>query len=224
VASLVGLIVFPFINPFRDASVQVGLVRLDGTRVTMENPRLSGHRKDNSPYEVTAVSAIQDIRKPTIIELNGMTARLSSPDQGVMNLTAAAAVFDSAREQLQLTRDVVVRTQSGQEARMASAEVDFKAGTVKSRGGVAIALPDLAITADAMDVSDSGSTVTFSGRVNAVLTQKDGPSAPAALPPESSASALPDQRAMRPGVAPERPAAAAAVIDPATGQLSRPAP
>jgi lipopolysaccharide export system protein LptC len=107
---------------------------------------------------------------------------------------------------------------------MASAEVDFKAGTVKSRGGVAIALPDLAITADAMDVSDSGSTVTFSGRVNAVLTQKDGPSAPAAIPPESSASALPEPRAMRPGAAPERPAAAAAVIDPATGQLSRPAP
>jgi lipopolysaccharide export system protein LptC len=244
-AGLAGFIVFPFINPFRDASVQVGLVRLDGTRVTMENPRLSGHRKDNSPYEVTAVSAIQDIRRPTIIELNGMTARLTSPDQGVMNLTAAAAIFDNQREQLQLTRDVVVRTQSGQEARMAAADVDFKAGTVKSRGGVTITLPDMTISAETMDVTESGAIVTFSGRVQAVMSEKGGAetggapaaapqapaqagepptnridaSAPPATPPRAGAAAV---EPLRSGVSPARPAAATNVVDPKTGRIVQP--
>ena len=35
----------------------------------MESPKLTGFRNDNRPYEVTATQALQDVKKPNIVEL-----------------------------------------------------------------------------------------------------------------------------------------------------------
>ncbi len=189
VVSLLAFIVFPFLNPFRLAGVSVGAVRMDGSRVTMENPRLAGHRKDNKPYEVTATSAVQDIRVPNIIELNQMKARLVNTDDTVINLTSNTAVFDSAKEQLNLMGDVRVTTPAGQEVLMKSADVDFKAGTVRSTDGVTVRLPDMSVVADQLDVTDNGSKIAFIGRVSALIDDKDSAGAKAApvLAPASPA-------------------------------------
>lgn len=233
-------IVFPFINPFRAGGVSVGAVKMDGTRVTMENPRLAGHRKDNRPYEVTATSAVQDIRAPNVIELNQMKARLVNSDNSVLHLNARTAVFDSQKEQLKMRDDVRVMTDGGQEALMRSADVDFKAGTVRSREGVQVRLPDMSVSADELDIVDSGGKIAFIGRVSALIDDKDSKAAagqsgarPAEVPPISQA---PAPASTRPSSAPApMPATGAAppprdlrgvtVIDPNTGRAAaRPAP
>ncbi len=251
--SFAGFIVLPFVNPFRYAGVTVGAIKMDGTRVTMENPRLAGHRKDNRPYEVTATSAVQDIRIPNIIELSEMKARLENADGGVMNLAARKAVFDSQKEQLQLTDDVRLRTQAGQEANLKSATVDFKAGTVRSTEPIAVRMPDMGLTADGLDVTDNGAVISFIGRVSALIDDKDStragaaparaapaaptppaavqpaPVPPAPVPPAAAPAASPAPAGARPASAPPVAAAPPAgtrpvtVIDPATGQ-PRPAP
>jgi lipopolysaccharide export system protein LptC len=181
-ASFVVFIVFPFINPFRDAGVSVGAIRMDGTRVTMETPRLAGHRKDNKPYEVTADSAIQDIRVPNVIELAGIKARLVNADNSVLNLTANKAVFDTQKEQLQLKGDVRLRIGEGQEAQLKSADVDFKAGTVRSSEAVTVRLPDMSVAADSLDVVNNGASVAFIGRVSAHIDDRDSKAAAARRP------------------------------------------
>jgi lipopolysaccharide export system protein LptC len=180
ILSFGAFIVYPFFDPFRAAGISVGAVKMDGTRVTMENPRLAGHRKDNKPYEVTAASAVQDIRVPNVVELTEMRARLVNSDDTVINLTAKSAVFDSQKEQLTLRDDVRVRTQSGQEATMRSADVDFKAGTVRSTDGVTVRLPDMSVSAEALDIVDSGAKVAFIGRVSALIDDRDSAEARAA--------------------------------------------
>jgi lipopolysaccharide export system protein LptC len=234
VLSFAGFIVLPFINPFRAAGVSVGAVKMDGTRVTMEQPRLAGHRKDNKPYEVTAVSAVQDIRIPNIIELNEMTARLVNTDDSVLNLTAKKAVFDSQKEQLKLRDDVRLRTQAGQEAFLKSADVDFKAGTVTSREAVTVRLPDMSVSADGLEVVDNGAQIAFVGRVSALIDDKDSARA-AAAPPATPKAATPPAPVSSPAASGPRGAISAApavnergvtVIDPATGRAVpvRPAP
>jgi lipopolysaccharide export system protein LptC len=252
VVSFAILIVFPFINPFRAAGIAVGAIKMDGTRVTMENPRMAGHRKDNKPYEVTAVSAVQDIRKPNVIEMFGMTARLVNSDDGVINLTAKSAIFDSQKEQMTLREDVRVRTLSGQEAFLKSADVDFKAGTVRSRDEVIVRFPDMGVTADSLDVADSGSRIAFIGRVRALIDDKGSKGAaaaqtgarqpePAAAPragqaaPEARPQAAAErgnalrgvvstgqQPATQPTAPPVRDARGVTVIDPATGRAIPP--
>jgi lipopolysaccharide export system protein LptC len=230
-ASFSAFIVWPFINPFPGAGVTVGNVKMDGTRIMMESPRLAGHRKDNKPYEVTAASALQDIRVPNVIELVEMKARLVNTNDAVLNLTAKRAVFDTQKEQLQLREDVKVVTENGQEAQMRSADVDFKAGTVRSREGVTVRLPDMSVSAEALDITESGGKIAFVGRVRALIDDKDSAARASKAQPQSSTPAAQPRSApaQPPASAPADPAPRDArgvtLIDPATGRaLPRSAP
>ncbi len=46
------------------ASVSLGAVGISGGKVKMDTPRLSGYRKDNRPYEVTAEAACRKSATP----------------------------------------------------------------------------------------------------------------------------------------------------------------
>ena len=161
------------LNPLKavNASVTMGPLSVSGTKVTMENPRLTGYRKEGRPYEVTAAAALQDVRKPTLVELKQMRGRLATDDNGgVARIEAQSGVFDTAKEFLDLKDDVRLWTEAGQEMRLRSAAVDFKAGTVRSKEPVAVAFPEGTIDAESLEVADSGKTLAFVGRVRAVFS------------------------------------------------------
>ncbi len=68
--------------------MQVGPVSMAGTKVTMESPKLSGFKKDGKAYEVFARQAVQDIKTPTIVELNNLTSRLEQENKKFARLSA----------------------------------------------------------------------------------------------------------------------------------------
>jgi lipopolysaccharide export system protein LptC len=131
---------------------------------------MTGFHKDKRPYEVTATSATQDVRKPNVIELNQMRGRLIIDDHGTAaRLEAATGVFDTTREHLDLRQGVRVTTDAGHAARLKSAAIDFKAGTVRSREAVTVMLTDGTIEAQGLEITDNGRVLTFIGRVHAVF-------------------------------------------------------
>lgn len=159
----------------RLAGLSLGPMSFSGTKITMESPRLTGFHKDARPYEVAATSATQDVRKPHIIELNEMKARLAVDDNGsVARLEAATGVFDTQREHLELRQDVRVTTDAGQEARLKSASIDFKGGTVISREPVTVTLANGSVEAQGLEIRDNGKVLSFMGRVRTVF--EGGPS------------------------------------------------
>jgi lipopolysaccharide export system protein LptC len=168
------VLVFAIADPFgRLTGLTLGPISLSGTKLTMESPRMTGFRKDTRPYEVTATSASQDVRNPNVIELTEMKARLAMDDNGgAARLEAATGVFDTQRERLELHKDVRVTTDSGQEARLKSASIDFKAGTVLSREAVTVNLANGVIEAEGLEISEGGKAIVFKGRVRTVF---DGP-------------------------------------------------
>jgi lipopolysaccharide export system protein LptC len=188
-------------NPFYDVDgLTLGPVSVSGSHVTMESPRLTGFRNDSRPYEVTASSARQDVRKPNLVELSDLRARIVTDDQGsAARLEALTGILDTQKEQLELRRDVRVRTDGGQDVRLRSAFVDFKAGTVVSDEPVTVSLGNGVIQATGLEVKDNGKVLHFRGRVTTVF---DGPGD--ALPPRSgieapTASALsPQTTSLRP--------------------------
>src|SRR6478609_3605745 len=101
------IVVVAFFNPFRKIEgLTVGPVSVSGTQVTMELPRLTGFKNDNRPYEVTASAATQDVRKPNLVELKNLRARLITDDQGsVARLEASTGILDTQKEQMQLNKD-----------------------------------------------------------------------------------------------------------------------
>lgn len=176
--AVLALAAVTLLNPFGSLvpGVTLGPVSLSGSKVKMESPRLSGFRKGSQGYEVTATAALQDVRKPTLIELQAMKGRLDTDDKGgLAHLEASAGVFDTARESLELERDIRLWTDKGEEVRLKSASVDFKAGTVKSADPVTVAVPTGSIAADSLDVVDNGRVISFIGNVRTIFHAADKP-------------------------------------------------
>jgi lipopolysaccharide export system protein LptC len=171
-------------DPFRPKGIEgldVKSLGLSGTRVVMRAPSLTGFKKDNTPYEVTATSAFQDIRKPHVIELKEMKADLALDGGGRARLTAAEGVYDGQRETLDLSSDVRVVTDTGLEVKLDTAKVDLKAGTVASDRPVDVVMKNGTIAAERLDILDNGKKIVFSGRVRAVLdgASSEAPAGPA---------------------------------------------
>lgn len=172
------LVLAPILNPFNAiGGLSMGPISLSGSKVTMEKPRLTGFRKDNRPYEVTAVSAAQDIRKPNVVELNLMNARVETESGGWVKLESKTGVFDSQKEQMQLTDQIKVATDAGYEAFLKTADIDFKAGTIRSKDPVAVNMGGIRITADTLEVSDNGKIIAFQGRVTTLIDNTNEPKA-----------------------------------------------
>lgn len=173
--SIAALLVALF-NPFAASlpGVSVGPVTLAGTKVRMESPRLSGFRKGARGYEVTAAAALQDVRKPGLIELEQMRGHIATDEQGgIARLSAATGLFDTGREALDLKTDIRIWTGKGEEARLRSAAVAFKTGSVTSREPVFVATTGGTVEADGLDVVENGKVISFIGNVHVVVNGPD---------------------------------------------------
>ncbi len=173
IAVIVGVTMFdPFARLPKDLSV--GNVRLNGTRVTLELPKLTGFQKDGKPYDVRAASGVQDVRKPNIVELNDIEARFETNDQATVRLTSPSGVYDSSREFMQLRGDVRITSTKGFDVRMKSADMDFKTGAVVSIEPVTVVSGNGTVAANGVVVKDSGKQITFEGNVRSVFKTRLG--------------------------------------------------
>lgn len=163
------------------AGLEMGPVALTGTKVTMEKPRLSGFRKDGKPYEVTSMAASQDVRKPGVVELEQIRARLGAVGDNATHMTSAHGIYDMKTEQLQLSGGVKMNTDNGETAVLKSASINLKGGELETGDPVTITTANGgSINANSMRVRDNGKVIAFEGRVHTVLQpqnegQKDAP-------------------------------------------------
>ena len=81
-----------YLNPLRMLAklpINIDNLVVSGTKVTMEQPRLSGFTSDARAYELTADTAAQDMTKPDIVELRNIRAKVEMQDKSSMELNAA---------------------------------------------------------------------------------------------------------------------------------------
>ena len=140
----------------------------------MESPKLTGFRNDNRPYEVTASAATQDVRKPNLVELKDLRARIVTDDKGgVAQLEAAIGVLNTEKEQMNLRQDVRVahrfrpggqaplrlRRLQGRHRRRRTSPSPFSSATASS-------MPRASTS------SDNGKVMHFRGRVRTVFDSR----------------------------------------------------
>jgi lipopolysaccharide export system protein LptC len=199
--ALTGVGLVAYLDPFRKIEgLTLGPIGVNGTSVTMESPKLTGFKNDNRPYEVTASAATQDVRKPNLVELKDLKARIVTDDRGgAARLEAAVGILDTKKERMRLNQDVRVRTDAGQEVKLRSALVDFKAGTVVSDEPVIVTLGNGVIEARGVTVTDNGNVMSFKGRVHTTF-DRSGLLKPAAPIPADTSSTAPaaQQTSVRP--------------------------
>ncbi|MGX1318168.1 lipopolysaccharide export system protein LptC [Bradyrhizobium sp. USDA 377] len=174
-----------FLNPFTiPIKLDSGNLVVTGTKITMESPHMSGFTPDRRPYELWAKTATQDITDPDHVDLADLRAKVLMEDQSTLFLDARTGRFDNKQQQLDLHKDIFLRTSTGYEARLNSAFVDMGKGTVSSDERVDVKLTNGTLTADRLRITEGGDVIRFEGNVVMHLDKLDDGAAAQPAPPE----------------------------------------
>jgi lipopolysaccharide export system protein LptC len=148
---------------------ELGKMVIKGTRVTMQQPHLTGYTVDSRPYEFTASSAEQDITKPDQMELHQIQAKMVMEDKSTVNVTSASGLYDMKTEILNLNESIHLISSTGYEARLTDAAIDVHKGVLVSEKPVWVKLTGAVINAKRLEVRDSGEVIRFGGGVTMVV-------------------------------------------------------
>jgi lipopolysaccharide export system protein LptC len=168
VLGLGGYLLFSYLNPFAilDKLPAVsGKLGVQGSKITMELPRIAGITRDSRAYELTAETAVQDIAKPDVVELQNLRAKMELQDADVVVITAKSGTYNTKGDNVVLREHVVVTSANGYNAKLREAVVDMKKGNVVSSQPVDIKLPSGTLTANGMEILDSGDIVRFTNGI-----------------------------------------------------------
>lgn len=138
-------------------------------KLVMANPKLDGFTKDNRPYSMSAMRALQHVDQTGIVELEGIDAKLPVSATNFAMMGADRGVYDRDKNILDITSPISVKTTDGMEVTLQSAYVDIDKGTMQTKKPVDIRMDGGQLTADAMSVLENGKVVIFESRVKMEL-------------------------------------------------------
>ena len=138
-----------------------GKLAVQGSKITMELPRIAGITRDQRAYQLTAETAVQDITKPDNIELQNLRAEMEMPDAEVVVITAKSGTYTTKGDQVVLREHVVVTSTQGFNAKLREAVVDMKKGNVLSEQPVEVKMPTGVVSANGLEIVDSGDVIRF---------------------------------------------------------------
>jgi lipopolysaccharide export system protein LptC len=172
------------LNPLkhRPGDISVGRAALDGTKITLDFPAISGVQTDGRPFEIKARSGTQDTTVPDIIELLGIDSKIGAADASTTWVSAARGIYDSLHDKMTLEGDIRIKSSTGYDIWLRTARIDFNTGGLVSEEPVRVILDGGTIAAKQLDVSDNGHKVSFGGEVTSMIdTGADEPQAADAL-------------------------------------------
>ncbi len=172
-----GMIAIAVFNPFGPKSGSLGFSNLsvDGSKIEMAKPRLAGFRSDGQPYVLTADRALQDIKHPTIAELQNLVGDMGATGGETTRLTADVGVYDTVAERMRLTGAVKIANPRFL-VRLRSVDIDFKTGVYRSDEPVELSIGDnTKVVADRAVAKDNGQELIFEGRVRTTIAPGGAP-------------------------------------------------
>ncbi len=134
-------------------------------KLVMANPKLEGFTKQNLPYSMNAVRAVQDVSKESIIELEGIDAKLPIDGKTTAKINAAHGTYDRENNTIDLDSPVTVSTSDGMVVKLKSAFLDMGKGNMKTDDPVDITRDGSRISSDTMSVENNGKILIFEKRV-----------------------------------------------------------
>jgi lipopolysaccharide export system protein LptC len=156
------------------SGLTIGSVSVDGTKVTMENPKLTGARPDGSNYVINAVRAIQDLKNPTSIDLIDISGDIGQRDHEPTKLTASTGHYDTATEKMHLS-GVVRLKNSSYTVDLKSADIDFKTNLYKTDEAVSVVTSTgMTVTADSAIAEQNATKLSFTGHVKTLVPPQQG--------------------------------------------------
>jgi lipopolysaccharide export system protein LptC len=165
--TVASMLVVAFFNPFATklGSLSFAALSVEGTKIVMDRPKLAGFRSDGQAYLLTAERALQDVKQPTVAQLQTVDGEMGMAGGEATHLSADAGVYDNLAEHMELSGNV--RIKNGRfTVLLRSAKFDFKSGVYGSDERVEVQGSDgTTIFADRGSAIDHGQELTFDGHV-----------------------------------------------------------
>ncbi len=165
-----------------DIPLSVGKLTITGSKLKMEAPKLTGFSKDGQPYSVTAESALQDLKKPNVIELSKIIGHFDLGNRNTI-LNAVSGIYDAKADQMRVFDGINFHSDDGQGGRLSEATIETKKGHLVTEQPVDLYFKDGTLRGDRMEVFDHGKVIVFEGGVRMTLHSD---SQTAAVPPETA--------------------------------------
>lgn len=167
-------------DPFKRLphNLSVAQVGMQGSVVTLQSPKTTGLRADGQPFELNGVSGTQDILNPHIVNLVGVDAKIGLDDATTAKVTADTGIYDSSEDVVWLRTNVRIKNDaSGYDIRLRSATLDLNSSALVTEEPVFVTLDSGdTISADRMDITDSGHKISFQGQVKSSILTGDADS------------------------------------------------
>jgi lipopolysaccharide export system protein LptC len=183
---VVGLNYLPPIGGFRLPG-ELGNLVIHGTKITMQQPRLTGFTVDSRAYEFSADAAAQDITKPNLVELDKLHAKMEMQDKTSVDMSADSGVYDAKSEILTLKDNIVLNSSTGYQGQLSEAVIDVRKGNVVSDEPVSVKMLDGFLNAKRLDIAENGSVLRFGGVTMTIEPNKNSAKDSAKDPTQDSA-------------------------------------
>jgi lipopolysaccharide export system protein LptC len=143
-------------------------------KLVMSNPKLDGVTKDNLPYSLRADRATQDPLAQSVIELEGINAKVPIDAKDTATVVAAHGIYNSSANTLDIDTPLSIEGTNGLTARLTTAHLEIDAGKMTTPDPVEITLNGNRITADTFSVLDNGKILVFEKRVRLNIIPAQG--------------------------------------------------
>jgi len=167
-AAIIAMVLDP-LRALAKLPIDIGSLVVSGTKITMQQPRLAGLTQDKRPYLLTARAAAQDATNPDTIELHDIEAKTELKEVGEIEMSAKLGLFETKAERLTLRQNIVVKTDQYQ-AQLVEAVVNVRTTHIVSEKPVEVTMPQGSLTANRLEIMNSGGIIRFDGGVTLVIT------------------------------------------------------
>lgn len=169
IVAVVGVIIAFQTLRFLPIDLRFSHIGLNGTKITIESPKLVGYRQDGRPYELRARLGVQDISKPDLFELEDLAVRLETGKDSAVLLEAGNGLYDAKKDRADLKNAVRIHDDKNFDLRLKSGVMDFKASTLISDQNATLKLDGGEVVANSVEFSQTDRRATFIGGVHSVL-------------------------------------------------------
>ncbi len=159
------ILLFDPLRIYRQLPVEFSKLSIEGNKITMEAPKLTGYTRDKKPYNVTAGSAVQDLTQPNIVELNDIQGTVDQENRGGTELRAKSGVYDIKAENLQLHGGIEIHSEAGYHVYLNDAFIEIRKGRMVTKNPVNASFPDGSLQAARAEILEHGAVVIFDGGV-----------------------------------------------------------
>jgi len=169
VVAVGGFVAVAYVGSLGVPGVTFKGIDLKSNALVMESPHVSGFSGSTQSYELSATRAVQNLKNPEVVTLEGIDARLGIETGDTAKLNAGRGVYDSKAETVSLRDNITVKTSTGYEAEFKRADVDLKNGTMRASEPVELRSVEATIRGNQVEILEGGKRIIFKNGVSMTL-------------------------------------------------------